>query len=382
MTSKERLMIAMRCEKADHVPVSPDISVMVPDRLTGKPFYEIHLDGREHNGWTSATHSEAYLDAIKYFGMDGFYMYGGLKEIRPEGTPEFESKIVNDTDKKIAERICRTPLGNLTEKEIYFSDEPPWRSDKPIKDLKKDFAKYKLFMREEDWQWEKFYRDYNRIGEYGIYMGMIPVFQDWWFNIRAGGFEQVYMDFMTEPIFMDEVHEYWMRWAIAYVKAMLVARPDVIMLGGSSASLSVSSVEFFRLYELPFIKEATKLCREAGIISHLHVCGKSWQLMEIVADETDLDSMEPLEEEPTGNVDLAEVRKRIGNKICLKGNLNTTNFMITATPAQIEERCRRAIDAAAKDGGFILSTGDQCGRDTPDANIFKMIEVAKTYGKY
>lgn len=382
MTSKERLMIAMRCEKADYVPVSPDISVMVPDRLTGKPFYEIHLDGREHNGWTSATHSEAYLDAIKYFGMDGFYMYGGLKEIRPEGTPEFESKIVNDTDKKIAERICRTPLGDLTEKEIYFSDEPPWRSDKPIKDLKKDFAKYKLFMREEDWQWEKFYRDYNRIGEYGIYMGMIPVFQDWWFNIRACGFEQVYMDFMTEPIFMDEVHEYWMRWAIAYVKAMLVARPDVIMFGGSSASLSVSSVEFFRLYELPFIKEATKLCREAGIISHLHVCGKSWQLMEIVADETDLDSMEPLEEEPTGNVDLAEARKRIGNKICLKGNLNTTNFMITATPAQIEERCRRAIDAAAKDGGFILSTGDQCGRDTPDANIFKMIEVAKTYGKY
>ena len=34
------------------------------------------------------------------------------------------------------------------------------------------------------------------------------------------------------------------------------------------------------------------------------------------------------------------------------------------------------------DGGFILSTGDQCGRDTPQANQFRMVEVAKTYGIY
>ena len=33
-------------------------------------------------------------------------------------------------------------------------------------------------------------------------------------------------------------------------------------------------------------------------------------------------------------------------------------------------------------GGFILSTGDQCGRDTPDANILKLVEVARTYGRY
>jgi uroporphyrinogen decarboxylase len=30
----------------------------------------------------------------------------------------------------------------------------------------------------------------------------------------------------------------------------------------------------------------------------------------------------------------------------------------------------------------VLSTGDQCGRDTPDRNLFAMVEVAKTYGTY
>ena len=42
----------------------------------------------------------------------------------------------------------------------------------------------------------------------------------------------------------------------------------------------------------------------------------------------------------------------------------------------------KAIRAAGEGGGFILSTGDQCGRDTPDANIFAMVEAAKQFGEY
>jgi len=30
----------------------------------------------------------------------------------------------------------------------------------------------------------------------------------------------------------------------------------------------------------------------------------------------------------------------------------------------------------------VLSTGDQCGRDTLDENIFIMVETAKEFGKY
>jgi len=211
---------------------------------------------------------------------------------------------------------------------------------------------------------------------------MIPVFQDWWFHYRQGGFEQCFMDFVSEPEFMDEVHEFWMEWALAYVRAMIVAKPDEIMLGGSSASLSVSSPKIFRKYELPFIKAASKICRNAGTLSHLHICGRSWELVQIVADETEVDVMEPMEEPPGGNVDLAEAKRRVGKKLCMKGNINTFDFMMNASPSQVEEKCKRLIDVAGPDGGFVLSTGDQCGRDTPQANLFKMVEVAKTYGMY
>jgi uroporphyrinogen decarboxylase len=382
MTSKERMMTAFRRKEADHVPVCPDISVMVPAKLTGRPFYELFLDGREHNGWTSATYSEAYVEAVRYFGIDGWYIYGGLKEIRPPGTPEFVEKVIDRPDGRLVVRTCSTPEGDLTEKEMYYAGEPPWREEKPIKDLRKDFERMKLWMRTGNWKWETLFNDRDRIGDHGVFVGMVPVFQDWWFHYRHGGFEQCFQDFVDEPEFMDAVHEFWMDWALTYLRAMVDARPDEIMLGGSSASLSISSPSIFRKYELPFIQRASKICKDAGVISHLHICGRSWQLVEIVASETDVDVMEPMEEPPGGNVDIAEAKRRVGNKLCIKGNINTFNFMLNATPTEVEEKCKRLIDAAAPGGGFVLSTGDQCGRDTPHANLFKMVEVAKTYGKY
>lgn len=382
MTSKERLLIALKGGKADHVPVSPDISVMVPDRLDGRPFYEIHLDGREHYGWTSATHGEVYVDAVKYFAMDGFYMYGGLKEITSSDSPGFESETVDIPEGKLVKRVWHTAKGDVTEEEIFFPDEAPWRSVKPVKDLKPDFEKLQLIMGTGHWRWEREFRDTKVMGDLGVYLGMTPVFQDWWFHIRNGGFENVFADLILEVDYMEKVHEFWLEWSLANIRALIEAKPDAVMLGGSSASLSVSSPDIFRKFELPFIQKASAICKAAEIPCHLHICGRSWPLVEIVAEESDVTSMEPMEEPPSGNVDLTLVKKRFGDKLCIKGNINTTSFMMTATPQQVEEKCKRLIDEVGYDGGFILSTGDQCGRDTPEANLFKMVEVAKTYGKY
>jgi uroporphyrinogen-III decarboxylase len=89
------------------------------------------------------------------------------------------------------------------------------------------------------------------------------------------------------------------------------------------------------------------MCRDAGVLSHLHICGRSWKLVEIVAAETDVDVMEPMEEPPGGDVDIAEAKRRVGDKLCIKGNINTFDFMLNATPLQVEEKCKKLIDVAA-----------------------------------
>jgi uroporphyrinogen-III decarboxylase len=79
---------------------------------------------------------------------------------------------------------------------------------------------------------------------------------------------------------------------------------------------------------------------------------------------------------------LPALKRLYGDKIVLKGNLHTTEVMLRGSVADVIAASRQAIDDAAAGGRFILSTGDQCGRDTPHANLRAMIEIARTYGEY
>src|ERR671924_966275 len=93
MTGRERMLTAFRGGKADTVPVSPDISAMVPVRLSGRPFDEMFLDGLPHNGYASASVAQAYVDAVKYYGMDGWYIYGSMRETSADGRPHWQSHL-------------------------------------------------------------------------------------------------------------------------------------------------------------------------------------------------------------------------------------------------------------------------------------------------
>jgi uroporphyrinogen decarboxylase len=122
--------------------------------------------------------------------------------------------------------------------------------------------------------------------------------------------------------------------------------------------------------------------KQAGIVTSLHCCGKERALVELAATETDLDCIDPLEVPPMGDCDLREIKQRFGRRLALKGNLHTTEVMLHGTPAEVTAAARDCLAAAMDGGGFILSTGDQCGRDTPDANITTLVEVCERDGRY
>jgi len=151
---------------------------------------------------------------------------------------------------------------------------------------------------------------------------------------------------------------------------------------GGSGTLIWKTVEMFRKLALPAVQRATALAKEANIPTHVHSCGPETALVEILANETDLTIIDPLEVPPMGDCDLADLKKRFGHKLILKGNLHTTDVMLRGTVQDVIDASKRAIDDAAEGGRFILATGDQCGRDTPDENLHAMVETARTYGRY
>jgi uroporphyrinogen decarboxylase len=375
-TSRRRLVAAYRHRQADRVPVCPDLSYLIPARLTGRPFWEIFL-------YHDPPISKAYLDAVRYFGMDGLYWYDAISETIPEDRPRWQSRIEVYDDRHIRIDEAATPHGILSRVELFPKYDAPWMIVKPIKDVERDFPALKSVMGESDWQWVPQLKDRDVVGETCIYECEIQTPIDWWFSVRDGGYEKVLTDLYDQADFMrNEVFDFYYRWAMSKLEAMLLAEPDAIWLGGSGSSLSISSPRFYRTYDLPLIQAVSRRCREAGIPSHQHTCGRSAKIVEINGQETELDVMEPLEGPPGGDVDLADIKRRFGDRLCLKGNLNTFEFMLRATPDQVRDAAKVCIDVAGAGGGYVLSTGDQCARDTPFANIVALVDVANTYGKY
>jgi uroporphyrinogen decarboxylase len=374
-TSRERLLAVLHGEIPDCVPVDPDISNMVPARRTGKPFWEIYVY-KDPPLW------KAYIDAIKYYDLDGgfeLYQFGDLFGDLEE---EWVDKIVHryDDGRFVTQGYC--PQSGEWSKyvRVHTADNPPatnvlpakiglpavpttWEEIEGVKEWPTGLELWKLMKQE--------------LGDQGV-LGM-----------PSGGRTKLLHNPEDIYAYHDDPRPFYEKrdQMIDFVEqrmeriAGLDVKPDFLMCG-SSGTLVFQSPAIFRELGLPVLKRVTELASDLGIPTHVHSCGPEKDLVRMAAEETQLTIIDPLEVPPMGDCMLADLKRLYGDQIVLKGNLHTTQVMLHGTVDDVIAASRQAIDDAAGGGGFILSTGDQCGRDTPDENLLAMVETARTYGRY
>ena len=370
------MLAAIRNKKPDRVPCCPDMSNMIPCRLTGHPFWDVYY-------WGNPPLWQAEILAIDYFGFDGLFV-DWYRTFVEEPKVEVTDTIVSQTPERLVVRYrYRTPDGDLFSEKTYYVADSPTTTLRPVRDLRADMKRLRhLFAEPLGLDEELIHHQRNALGERGVFGLLVayPGFQNWT-KLFDGSLETMTYLYYDTPELMEELRELHERRALKEMEIALDQQPDFILLGGSG-TITLQSPTIARQLSLPTIKKITRMGREAGIPTMLHSCGKEYALVKMCAEETDLDCINPLEPPPMGDCDLAQIKAEFGDRLSLMGNLHTTEVMLFGTPDDVERAARKAIDDAAVDGGFILSTGDQCGRDTPDANILKMVEVAKTYGCY
>ena len=376
MTGKERMLIAMQNGQPDRVPCAPDFSTMIPQRLTGKPFWEIEMKGNPPL-WN------AYMDAVRYFGTDAWFIYGSV-HFHSAWQVQTTTRIVSETAERIVMDITHvTPAGELTAQVTFYVADSATKTVKELKNIEEDFPKLKYFYPEiTGYDATGFEAMRDQVGDLGAFGASIgyPGFQNWHTMVH-GGLEDLTYTYYDNPALIEEWRVMEHARSLRQMELTLDAKPDFVLLGGSG-SITMQSPVIFRELCLPTIKAMTRMAKEAGIPTMLHSCGKERALVEMCATETDLNCVNPLEIPPMGDCDLREIKQTFGQQIALMGNIHTTDVMLRGTVLEVEQAACQCIDDAAAGGGFILSTGDQCGRDTPDENIFKLVEVCKSYGRY
>ncbi len=85
--------------------------------------------------------------------------------------------------------------------------------------------------------------------------------------------------------------------------------------------------------------------------------------------------------DPQGNVDIAEIKKRVGGRVCLIGNVNCA-MLDTGTDEQVIESARYALRHGMPGGGYIFSTSN-CIYTGMDLRRYDLIlDVWRKEGNY
>ena len=378
MNHRERLLTVLNGGIPDCVPVAPDFSNMIPARLTGMPFWDLYLYHKKPI-W------EAYIECAKRFDidsvMDGYFPLTFPEEI-PADAAEWETCIVSRSAEMIVTQRCRKRASGrewAPTVKVYYVADPPTESIDPAK----------LGLPDVPAKWEPLEgvhpvdrgpEGFKRVKELMGDQGLVGIFVTSSLAFRN---EDEIMDYYMNPDdYERRARERVEKAEARFARIMAMdVRPDFLCVGGSG-TLVFQTEEMFRKVSFPAVKRVIELAHDAGIMTQIHSCGPEKNLVRIMTEETHLTAIDPLEVPPMGDCVLADIKKLYGKKITLKGNLHTTTTMLRGTPDEVAAAARQAIDDAAEGGRFILSTGDQCGRDTPDENLRAMVETARTYGRY
>jgi hypothetical protein len=137
----------------------------------------------------------------------------------------------------------------------------------------------------------------------------------------------------------------------------------------------MSRPQFERFY-WPSLKKVIDALIEEGIMVTLFAEGSHNQRLDYYGDF------------PRGWVtwlfdrtDMAKAKKTIGDKCCISGNV-PASLMVTGTPQEVKEYCRRLIETCAPGGGYILAGGCSATETKNPENFRMFMQAAREYGTY
>ncbi|MCW4017931.1 MAG: uroporphyrinogen decarboxylase family protein [Candidatus Bathyarchaeota archaeon] len=199
------------------------------------------------------------------------------------------------------------------------------------------------------------------------------------FTTAAGlrGTENFARDIYRDPELVHELLKLSLESCLTFTDAIHDA-------GGSAefsepiASCSLISEKHFREFALPYlIPLVERIKHYEGGSASLHVCGKTMNILSALVETgvttLSLDNV----------VDIAEVKRLIGDKVCLTGNVPPTEVLFKGTPemvdASVYEILRKGYDNPR---GFIMSTGCGVPTDAPPENIHALMNAVRKYGAW
>ncbi len=362
MTSKQRMLAAINGEVPDRLPVTTHHVMQY--------FLDKYMNGISR---------QEFFD---YFGLDPitWNIYYKPDETRgeyydPDQAVDFlqtrnifsnnwriESEEISDPQYKSDRYNIITPKGVLT-MILQASEQTAWIAEPLIK-AKRDIDIIEEFVTYPSCDVEAVNKVADDFGERGLVRGHICCFDVygqpgcWQDACCLYGTEKLIMEVYDDPEWVKEFLTILQKRKLHFIKSLKGARYDILELGGGDASTTVISPKIFNEFVAPFDSELIDAAHEAGQRIVYHTCGGMMPILEDIA-AMKADAMETFTPPEMGaDVDLAEAKKRIGDKVCMIGGFDQFHYFVGCSPKDTKDYVRKCFEDAGANGGFIISPSD------------------------
>jgi uroporphyrinogen decarboxylase len=134
----------------------------------------------------------------------------------------------------------------------------------------------------------------------------------------------------------------------------------------------------FAEFITPYLSKLTSGYRDLGFYVIKHTDGNIMPIIDQLVD-TNPHALHSLD--PQGGVDLAEVKRRYGNRVCMIGNVNC-GLLQSGTPDEVRSNVKHVLRNGMPGGGYIFSTSNCVYTGLPLERYELMLDVWRDEGSY
>ncbi len=372
LTSRERMLLAINHEEADHVPLwinfgwemnAPRTVNLFPERWSlffPEPSWDTQFD-RCHE--------------LLGLGLDDMLTISPPPpSIHSDVTTTFRSSKSVDDRYPVLTKEYHTPEGTL-KTEIWHTEDFPHENDIPLfSDYNIPRATKHLIATVDDLNKLKFLLNppgkknveifHNKAKElksFALKEGVLIVGEG---GVLGDGAAWLcgQMDLLLYAVDQPDM----VRDLLALIQQMDINRTELLLEGGVDVVIHRGWYENFnfwppgkyREFLLPLIKEQARIVHQAGA-KFAYVMTTGIMAAPEIFLEMDIDILfhvDPIQDNI--KVDLAKLKRLIGNRICIVGGVNSYLTLERGSDQDIENAVTSAIDTLAPGGGFILEPAD------------------------
>lgn len=195
-----------------------------------------------------------------------------------------------------------------------------------------------------------------------------------------GGMPKLLINFRKNPGLVHELFRITTDYTFEAIEMGLKLGADVVSLDGDLAfnSGTFMSPKQFREFIKPYYCEITEFTHKKGVKVFKHTDGEHYKIMEDFI-EAGFDGIHPIQPQC---MDLKKVKDEVGDRICLLGNIDCMETLVSGSTEDVEEEVKRAIEVASPGGGYILSSSNTIHPGVNPDNYIAMVKAAHKWGVY